>query len=82
MGRSKDRREPCQARRLVRAGATRVSSIRSRVIAEDLDHSGDRAALLLLRRVGDGVMTVRFTWRDRTHSNFRRRLLAERKDDL
>jgi uncharacterized DUF497 family protein len=35
-----------------------------RVIAEDLDHSGIEARYFCFGRVGDGVMTVRFTWRD------------------
>jgi hypothetical protein len=53
-----------------------------RVIAEDLNHGGKGEALLLLR-LGRG-------WRDdgalhlarRSHSHFRRRLLAQRKKDL
>ena len=35
------------------------------VIAEDLRHSGTERRYYAFGRVGDGVMTVRFTWRDR-----------------
>jgi uncharacterized DUF497 family protein len=34
-----------------------------RVIAEDLEHSGDEQCFYCFGRVGGGVMTVRFTWR-------------------
>jgi uncharacterized DUF497 family protein len=34
-----------------------------RVIAEDLDHSGAESRYFCFGVVGDGVMTVRFTWR-------------------
>jgi len=34
-----------------------------RVIVPDLDHSGDEQRYFCFGRVGDGVMTVRFTWR-------------------
>lgn len=34
-----------------------------RVIAEDLTHSGIERRYFCFGRVGDGVMTVRFTWR-------------------
>jgi uncharacterized DUF497 family protein len=36
-----------------------------RVIAEDLSHSGTEQRYFCFGRVGDGVMTVRFTWRER-----------------
>ncbi|HEY7389038.1 MAG TPA: BrnT family toxin [Bryobacteraceae bacterium] len=35
-----------------------------RVIAEDLDHSGTEQRFFCFGRVGGGVMTVRFTWRE------------------
>jgi uncharacterized DUF497 family protein len=35
-----------------------------RVIAEDLDHSGTEQRYFCFGRVGGGVMTVRFTWRE------------------
>jgi uncharacterized protein len=35
-----------------------------RVIAEDLGHSGDEHRYYCFGRVHDGVMTVRFTWRE------------------
>ncbi len=35
-----------------------------RVIAEDLDHGGGEARYFCFGKVADGVMTVRFTWRD------------------
>jgi uncharacterized DUF497 family protein len=35
-----------------------------RVIAEDLDHSAEEQRYFCFGRVGDGVMTVRFTWRN------------------
>lgn len=35
-----------------------------RVIAEDLDHSADEQRYFCFGVVGNGVMTVRFTWRD------------------
>lgn len=35
-----------------------------RVIAEDLDHSAEEPRYFCFGRVGDGVMTVRFTWRN------------------
>ena len=35
-----------------------------RVIAEDLDHSEREPRYFCFGRVGDGVMTVRFTWRE------------------
>ncbi len=34
-----------------------------RVIAEDLDHSENERRYFCFGQVGDGVMTVRFTWR-------------------
>lgn len=34
-----------------------------RVIAEDLSHSGVEERYFCFGRVGDGIMTVRFTWR-------------------
>ena len=34
-----------------------------RVIGEDLDHSGDEPRYFCFGRVGDGIMTVRFTYR-------------------
>jgi uncharacterized DUF497 family protein len=34
-----------------------------RVIAEDLEHSTAERRYFCFGRVGDGVMTVRFTWR-------------------
>lgn len=37
---------------------------RCRVIADDLDHSGGEARYFCFGKVADGVMTVRFTWRD------------------
>ncbi len=37
-----------------------------RVIAEDLDHSRGEQRYFCLGMVDGGVMTVRFTWRDRT----------------
>jgi uncharacterized protein len=35
-----------------------------RVIAEDLEHSGGEQRYFCFGRAGDGVMTVRFTWRE------------------
>ncbi len=35
-----------------------------RVIAEDLDHSTAEQRYFCFGKVGDGIMTVRFTWRD------------------
>lgn len=35
----------------------------ARVIAEDLGHSGAEQRYFCFGQVGDGVMTVRFTWR-------------------
>lgn len=35
-----------------------------RVIAEDVDHSGGEHRYFCFGRVGEGVMTVRFTWRN------------------
>ena len=35
-----------------------------RVIAEDLDHSESEARYFCFGMAGDGVMTVRFTWRE------------------
>ncbi len=37
---------------------------RRRVIAEDLEHSSGEARYFCFGKVADGVMTVRFTWRD------------------
>ena len=34
-----------------------------RVIAEDLDHGGAEQRYFCFGRVGEGIMTVRFTWR-------------------
>ena len=34
-----------------------------RVIAEDLGHSANERRYFCFGRVGDGIMTVRFTWR-------------------
>ena len=34
-----------------------------RVIAEDLGHGGNERRYFCFGRVGDGIMTVRFTWR-------------------
>lgn len=36
----------------------------SRVVAEDLGHSAKERRYYCFGRVGEGVMTVRFTWRD------------------
>lgn len=36
-----------------------------RVIAEDLDHSGSEQRYFCFGVIGDGVMTVRFTYRER-----------------
>ncbi len=36
-----------------------------RVIAEDLSHSGSEQRYYCFGEVGGGVMTVRFTWRER-----------------
>ena len=36
-----------------------------RVIAEDLDHSETEQRYFCFGQVGDGIMTVRFTWRER-----------------
>lgn len=35
-----------------------------RVIAEDLNHSSTEPRYFCFGRVGDGIMTVRFTWRE------------------
>ncbi|HKY87541.1 MAG TPA: BrnT family toxin [Pseudorhodoplanes sp.] len=35
-----------------------------RVIAEDMEHSGGETRYFCFGKVADGVMTVRFTWRD------------------
>ncbi|MBZ0131239.1 MAG: BrnT family toxin [Rhodocyclaceae bacterium] len=35
-----------------------------RVIAEDLEHSGEERRYYCMGRVGQGILTVRFTWRD------------------
>jgi uncharacterized DUF497 family protein len=53
-----------------------------RVIAEDLEHSEAEQRYFCFGRVGEGVMTVRFTWRAGAHSHFRRRLLAQGTHDL
>lgn len=37
-----------------------------RVIAEDLDHGGSEQRYFCFGRIEDAVMTVRFTWRNRT----------------
>jgi hypothetical protein len=36
-----------------------------RVIAEDIEHSNDEDRFYCIGRVDDGVMTVRFTYRDK-----------------
>lgn len=36
----------------------------NRVIAEDLDHSDKEKRYFCFGKVGDGIMTVRFTYRD------------------
>jgi len=36
----------------------------NRVIAEDTSHSVDESRLYCIGRVGDGILTVRFTYRD------------------
>ena len=35
-----------------------------RVIAEDVSHSGDERRFYCIRRVHEGIMTVRFTYRE------------------
>lgn len=35
-----------------------------RVIAEDLEHGGEERRYYCMGRVGQGILTVRFTWRD------------------
>ena len=62
MGRRQGPVEPGQARRRVRIGAIRLLDPR-RVIAQDLEHSGTEQRFFCFGRVGDGIMTVRFTWR-------------------
>lgn len=37
---------------------------RNRVILEDLEHSGDEKRWYCLGRVADGILTVRFTYRE------------------
>ena len=53
-----------------------------RVIAEDLIHSGEEERFYCIGRVGDGVMTVRFTYRGKCHSHLWRRVLEKREEDL
>jgi uncharacterized protein len=50
-----------------------------RVIAEDVNHSENEMRYYCFGRVTDGILTVRFTYRN---SHNRRWLLAERKGDL
>ncbi|HWD27121.1 MAG TPA: BrnT family toxin [Rhizomicrobium sp.] len=52
-----------------------------RVIVPDLGHSGVERRYFCFGLVEDGMMTVRFTWRAQ-HPHHRRRLLAQRQDDL
>ena len=49
----------------------------SRVIAEDIDHSGNERRYFCFGQVEGAVMTVRFTWR-----NGRIRVLAEGKGNV
>lgn len=37
-----------------------------RVIARDVRHAGTEERFFCIGRVGEGVLTVRFTWRERT----------------
>jgi len=59
-----------------------------RVIAKDETHSQTEERFYCFGAVDGGVLTVRFTYRTSVHlphfgySNHRRRLLAQRKDDL
>jgi hypothetical protein len=53
-----------------------------RVIAEDLDHSDYEQRYYCFGRIDDGIMTVRFTWRNGKIRIFRGRLLAKGKNDL
>lgn len=53
-----------------------------RVIAEDLSHSGSERRYYCFGRVGEGILTVRFTVSSGDHPHFRRGVLAERKADL
>lgn len=47
------------------ATAGRVFDDPRRVIAQDVDHSGQERRYYCFGMVGSGVLTVRFTWRDR-----------------
>jgi uncharacterized DUF497 family protein len=53
-----------------------------RVIAEDLEHSGEEPRYFCFGMVAGAVVTVRFTYRANRIRNFWRRLLAERKTNL
>jgi len=53
-----------------------------RVIVEDLDHSGDEERFFCLGKVQDGIMTVRFTYRDGRIRIIGAGLLAKGEDDL
>jgi uncharacterized protein len=54
----------------------------NRVILEDLEHSDDEKRFYCLGRVSGGIMTVRFTFRKKQNQNYRRRILAERKENI
>jgi uncharacterized DUF497 family protein len=43
--------------------AQRAFLDKARVIAEDLGHGGAERRYFCFGRVGDGILTVRFTWR-------------------
>jgi uncharacterized DUF497 family protein len=54
----------------------------NRVILEDLEHSDEEKRYYCLGSVAGGVMTVRFTYRKKQNQNYRRRILAERKENI
>ena len=62
MGREEGRRESEQAWRSIRPGAACFADP-DRVLAEDVGHSRVETRNYCFGKVGDGIMTVRFTYR-------------------
>lgn len=53
-----------------------------RIVAEDVNHSDQEKRYYCFGKVMDGILTVRFTYRDNVIRIFGAGLLAERKGDL
>jgi uncharacterized DUF497 family protein len=62
--------------------ATAVFYDPQKLIQIDAAHSGEEPRLLCIGRTERGILSIRFTYLRRHHSDHRRRLLEERQENL